>query len=72
MNTQGWKPIVKFTAAIALATLLSGCHAVHSGAPHPFTTMFRKGAEVNHFAAPAETVPTTAGPALAHDVPGDS
>ena len=72
MRTQGWKRIVKFSASIALATLISGCHAVHSGAPHPFTTMFRKSAEVNPYADPTESIPATAGPTFQNDMPGDS
>ncbi|HIF01296.1 MAG TPA: hypothetical protein EYG03_17845 [Planctomycetes bacterium] len=72
MKTQGWKRITGIFAAIAVATLISGCHGVHSGAPHPFTTMFRKSAEVNHYAAPAESVPITAGPAVQNAVPGCS
>ena len=72
MRNHTWKRIVGTFASIALATLLSGCHTVHSGAPHPFTTMFRKGTEVNHFAPPAEAIPATAGPAISNDVPGQS
>ncbi|MEO2016456.1 MAG: hypothetical protein ABGZ53_19025 [Fuerstiella sp.] len=72
MKTQGWKRITGIFASIAMATLISGCHAVHSGAPHPFTTMFRKSAEVNNFAAPAESVPATAEPAAQNTVPGCS
>ena len=40
MITQGWTRIARIITPIALAILLSGCHAVQVGAPHPFTTMF--------------------------------
>ncbi|MCP4511844.1 MAG: hypothetical protein GY903_15565 [Fuerstiella sp.] len=72
MKTQGWKRITGIFASIAVATLISGCHTVQSGAPHPFTTMFRRSAEVNHYAAPAESVPATAESAVQNDVPGSS
>ena len=40
MITQGWTRIARIITLFALAVLLSGCHAVPVGAPHPFTTMF--------------------------------
>ncbi len=39
-NFQGWKNTKRFFSSVLLATLLSGCHGIHSGTPHPFTTMF--------------------------------
>jgi hypothetical protein len=72
MRNYTWKKITGTFASFAMATLLSGCHTVHSGAPHPFTTMFRKGAEVNHFAPPTELVPITSGPAAQNERPNGS
>ncbi|MDG2129856.1 MAG: hypothetical protein P8K08_17785 [Fuerstiella sp.] len=72
MRDHKWKRIFGVFASAALATLISGCHTVHSGAPHPFTTMFRKGTEVNHFASPTESIPATAGPATQNDHSGGS
>ncbi|MDG1896256.1 MAG: hypothetical protein P8J37_15235 [Fuerstiella sp.] len=72
MRNHTWKRITGTIATIAMATPLSGCHTVHSGAPHPFTTMFRKDAGVNHFAAPTEPAWTTAEPVAKNDLPNGS
>lgn len=72
MRSHTWKQITGTFASLAMATLLSGCHAGHSGAPHPFTTMFRKGAEVNHFVPPIESVPITSGPGTQNELSNGS
>lgn len=52
MDVHGGKRINLTLCGIILTLLLTGCQAVHTGAPHPFTTLFR----TNEFLESSEPV----------------
>ncbi|MEZ6122481.1 MAG: hypothetical protein R3C49_04810 [Planctomycetaceae bacterium] len=41
MKTHGWNRSLNVVLLAMLGMVLTGCQSIHSGATHPFATMFR-------------------------------